>query len=72
VQDNGLGIDPAFIEEIFQPYRRLHNWESIKGTGLGLAVCRRIVENHGGRIWATASPGAGCTIFFTLPEELSA
>jgi len=67
VRDNGLGIDAAFIKEIFEPYRRLHHWESIKGTGLGLAVCKKIVENHGGRIWAVSTPGASTTIFFTLP-----
>jgi two-component system sensor kinase FixL len=67
VRDNGLGIDPAFIKEVFEPYRRLHSWKSIKGTGLGLAVCRRIVENHGGRIWANSAPGHGTTMFFTLP-----
>ncbi len=67
VQDNGLGIEAAFIDEVFNPFRRLHNWDVIRGTGLGLAVCRKIVENHGGRIWATSAPGAGSTFFFTLP-----
>ena len=66
VRDNGLGIDAPFIESIFEPYRRLHTWETIKGTGLGLAVCRKIVENHGGKIWAT-SAGSGSTMYFTLP-----
>jgi two-component system, LuxR family, sensor kinase FixL len=66
VRDNGLGIKPAFIEEIFQPFRRLHTWDSIQGTGLGLSVCRKIVEGHGGRIWASSTPGEGTTMFFTL------
>ncbi len=68
VSDNGLGIDKAFIEEVFDPFRRLHTWEAIKGTGLGLAVCRKIVENHGGRIWAESTPGKGSTFSFTLPK----
>ena len=68
VEDNGLGIEKAFIEEVFDPFRRLHNWDVIRGTGLGLAVCRKIVENHGGRIWATSTPGAGSIFFFTLPK----
>jgi light-regulated signal transduction histidine kinase (bacteriophytochrome) len=69
VRDNGLGIKPAFIEEIFAPFRRLHTWEAIQGTGLGLSVCRKIVEGHGGRIWASSVPGEGTTIFFTLSQR---
>jgi signal transduction histidine kinase len=72
VHDNGLGIDPAFITEIFEPYRRLHSWHDIKGTGLGLAFCRKIIENHGGRIWAESPPGAGSTFYFTLPAAVPA
>jgi PAS domain S-box-containing protein len=67
LQDNGIGIQPGFIDEIFEPFRRLHSWDSIPGSGLGLAVCRKIVERHGGRIWAESAPGAGTRIFFTLP-----
>ncbi len=66
LQDNGIGIKSAFINEIFQPFRRLHTWEQIQGSGLGLSVCRKIVEGHGGRIWAASVPGEGTRISFTL------
>ena len=68
VQDNGAGINSTFLEEIFEPFRRLHTWESIQGTGLGLSVCRKIVENHGGRIWASSVAGQGTKISFTLSK----
>ncbi|ESQ87151.1 hypothetical protein ABAC460_20485 [Asticcacaulis sp. AC460] len=67
-KDNGLGIEPGFVEQVFEPFRRLHTWDAIRGTGLGLAVCRKIVENHGGRIWAESEPGKGSTFLFTLPK----
>ncbi len=66
LQDNGIGIQPAFIDEIFQPFRRLHSWEQFQGSGLGLSVCRKIAEGHGGRIWASSVPGKGTRISFTL------
>ena len=66
LRDNGLGIQAEFIEEVFEPFRRLHTWTSIQGTGLGLSVCRKIVEGHNGRIWASSSIGNGTTISFTL------
>jgi two-component system sensor kinase FixL len=66
LQDNGIGIKPAFIDEIFQPFRRLHTWEQVQGSGLGLSVCRKIVEAHGGHIWAASVPAEGTTISFTL------
>ena len=70
VEDNGLGIDPAFAEQIFEPFRRLHTWDSIKGSGLGLAVGRKIAESHGGRIWVTSKPGTGSTFYFTVSKSL--
>jgi len=70
VTDNGQGIDPGFAEQIFEPFRRLHTWDSIKGTGLGLAVGRKIAESHGGRIWVQSRPGEGSTFFFTISKAL--
>ena len=70
VADNGLGIDPAFVEQIFEPFRRLHTWDAIKGSGLGLAVGRKIAESHGGRIWVTSRQGHGSTFYFTVSKSL--
>jgi signal transduction histidine kinase len=67
VIDNGIGMDPAQAERIFQPFHRLHGEEEYPGTGIGLAVCERIIEQHGGRIWAQSVPGQGSTFRFTLP-----
>lgn len=66
VQDNGTGIDAAYLERIFRPFERLRAGET-DGVGLGLAICRTIVERHGGRIWAESTPGTGSTFLFTIP-----
>ena len=69
IRDNGIGFDQEHVTTIFEPFRRLHTAEEYPGTGVGLAICRRIVQGLGGRIWAKSAPDEGTTFYFTLPVD---
>jgi DNA-binding response OmpR family regulator len=69
VRDNGAGFDMRYVEKLFRPFQRLHQATDFPGTGIGLATVYRIVDRHGGQVWAQGSPGNGAAIYFTIPQS---
>ena len=72
IHDNGIGIDSQYTKKIFEMFRRFHPKDKFPGVGLGLAICKKIIDRHGGKIWVESHPGKGTTFFFTLPAAVNA
>jgi len=68
VSDNGIGVAEEYQQKVFQIFQRLHDWAKFEGSGIGLAICQKIVENHGGKIWMESEEGVGTEIHFTLSK----
>jgi light-regulated signal transduction histidine kinase (bacteriophytochrome) len=68
IKDNGIGVDPMFHERVFTIFQKLHSQKQYAGTGIGLALCKKIVELHGGKIWIESESNEGSTFYFTIPK----